>query len=115
MTSIHISNDDVLLHQMVETIVREAASETIIFFGSRVRGYARPDSDVDLLVVETEPFSPQRSRRKEAARLYMALRGLAVSKDILLYSREEFDRWKNSINHVVGKAHREGRVLHGRS
>lgn len=65
-----------------------------------------------------EPFSPQRSRRKEAARLYMALRGLAlrglaVCKDILLYSRDEFEHWKHSLNHVVGRAHREGRVLYG--
>lgn len=110
-----LSNEEVLLRQMVETIVSEVAPETIILFGSRARGDARPDSDVDLLVVETEPFSPQRSRRKEAARLYMALRGLAVSKDILLYSRDEFERWKNSLNHVVGRAYREGRVLHGRS
>ncbi|MDP2783019.1 MAG: nucleotidyltransferase domain-containing protein [Sulfurimicrobium sp.] len=99
---------------MVEAIVREAAPETIILFGSRARGDAQPDSDVDLLVVEREPFSPQRSRSKEAARLYMALRGLAVSKDILLYRRDEFDHWKNSLNHVVGRAHREGRVLYGR-
>jgi hypothetical protein len=65
-------------------------------------------------ISQTEPFSPQRSRRKEAARLYMALRGLAVSKDILLYSRDEFEHWKNSPNHVVGRAHREGRLLHAR-
>ena len=114
MTPTHSSNDEALLHQMVETIVREVSPERIILFGSRARGDARADSDVDLLVVETEPFSPQRSRRKEAARLYMALRGLAISKDILLYSRDEFERWKNSLNHVVGRAHREGRVLHGR-
>lgn len=107
------SNEAVLLQQMVQTIINEVAPETIILFGSRARGDARSDSDVDLLVVETEPFSPQRSRRKEAARLYMALRNLGVSKDILLYSREEFERWKDSLNHVVGRAHREGRVLHG--
>ena len=109
------SDEESLLRSMVNTIVSEVAPETIILFGSRARGDARPDSDVDLLVVETEPFSPQRSRRKEAARLYMALRGMAVSKDILLYSREEFDHFKNSLNHVVGRAHREGRLLHGRS
>lgn len=107
------SDEESLLRQMVSTIVSEVSPETIILFGSRARGDARPDSDVDLLVVETEPFSPQRSRWKEAARLYMALRNLGVSKDILLYSREEFEHWKNSLNHVVGRAHREGRVLHG--
>jgi predicted nucleotidyltransferase len=112
----YINNDEeILLQKMVDTIVSEVAPEAIILFGSRARGDAHVDSDVDLIVVETEPFSPQRSRRKEAARLYMALRDLAVSKDILLYSRDEFDHWKNSLNHVVGRAHREGRVLHGRS
>ena len=114
MTQIHSSNDETLLQKMVETIVREVSPETIILFGSRARGDARSDSDIDLLVVEKEPFSPQRSRRKEAARLYMALMDTEISKDILLYSRDEFDRWKNSLSHVVGRAHREGKVLHGR-
>lgn len=107
-------DEENLLRQMVQTIINEVAPETIILFGSRARDNARADSDVDLLVVESEPFSPQRSRRKEAARLYMALRGLAVAKDILLYNRDEFERWKNSLNHLVGRAHREGRVLHAR-
>lgn len=86
MTETHFNNEEALLHQMVETIVREVAPETIILFGSRARGDARPDSDVDLLVVETEPFSPQRSRRKEAARLYMALRELVITKVPLIMS-----------------------------
>jgi len=68
------SNEEMLLHEMVQTIIKEVSPETIILFGSRDRGDMRRDSDVNLLVVETEPFSPQRSRRKEAARLYMALR-----------------------------------------
>jgi len=109
-----LSNDEVLLQQMVQTIINEVAPEAIILFGSRARGEARADSDVDLLVIEKEPFSPQRSRRKEVARLQMALRNLPFSKDILLYSRDEFEHWRNSLNHLVGRAGREGRVLHGR-
>ncbi|WP_374565294.1 nucleotidyltransferase domain-containing protein [Nitrosomonas sp.] len=115
MTSpIDTTNEKILLQQMVDTIVREVSPEAIILFGSRARGDARADSDIDLLIVETEPFSPQRSRRKEAARLYIALKGLNISKDILLYSRDEFEQWKNSTNHVIGRAIREGKVLHGR-
>lgn len=45
-------------------------------------------------------------------RLYIALKGLNVSKDILLYSREEFDHWKSSTNHVIDRAVREGKVLY---
>lgn len=114
INSINTSNEEALLQQMVDAIVREVSPEAIILFGSRARGDARADSDIDLLIVETEPFSPQRSRRKEAARLYIALKELNISKDILLYSRDEFDHWKNSTSHVIGRAIREGKVLHGR-
>lgn len=108
------SKEDSLIREMVDTIVREADPDTVILFGSRARGNARADSDVDLLIVEREPFGPQRSRRQETARLYLALRKLAVPKDLLLYSRDEFERFKDSAHHIVGRAQREGRVLHER-
>jgi predicted nucleotidyltransferase len=116
VTSRHAEDaaEENLLQQMVEVIVRERSPEAIILFGSRARGNARADSDVDLLVIEKEPFSLQRSRRKGMAHLQMALRALPLSKDILLYSRDEFEHWRNSLNHLAGRANREGRVLHGR-
>jgi predicted nucleotidyltransferase len=108
------TDEESLLRQMVDVIVREISPEAIVLFGSRARGDAHADSDVDLLVIEKEPFSLQRSRRKGVARLQMALRKLPLSKDILLYSRDEFEHWRNSMNHLAGRAGREGRVLHGR-
>ncbi|MBV5322563.1 MAG: nucleotidyltransferase domain-containing protein [Ilumatobacteraceae bacterium] len=102
------------IDQMVSIIVNEVDPETVILFGSHARGDARPDSDVDLMVIEQAPFSAQRSRRAETARLSMALRDFPFAKDVLLYSREEFDYWKDSPNHVVGRAQREGKVLHVR-
>ncbi len=107
-------DENQLLQEMVEVIVREVDPEAIILFGSRARGDARPDSDVDLLVVESEPFSVQRSRRLETMKLYRALMNWPISKDLLVYSRDEFDKWKASLNHVVGRASREGRILHER-
>lgn len=106
------TNEDALLRRMVEVIVREVDPETIILFGSRARGDAQPGSDVDLLVIEKEPFSPQRSRRMEAARLYRQLAGFGVAKDLLLYSRDEVSQLAGSLNHVVGRAMREGRLLY---
>ncbi len=109
------SNEDSLILEMVDMIVREADPDRVILFGSRARGDARADSDVDLLIVEREPFNPQRSRRQETARLYLALRKLAIPKDLLLYSRDEFEQLKDSAHHIVGRAQREGRVLHVRA
>lgn len=45
-----------VLQEMVNVIIAEVDPEQIILFGSRARGEARPDSDVDLLVIEREPF-----------------------------------------------------------
>jgi predicted nucleotidyltransferase len=109
------SEEDSLIRQIVEVIVREADPDAVILFGSRARGEARPESDVDLLIIERAPFGPQHSRRQETARLYLALRKLAVSKDLLLYSRDEFERFKDSSHHVIGRARREGQVLHARA
>ena len=101
-----------LLRDIVDIIIREADPEQIILFGSRARGDACPDSDVDLLIIESEPFTAQRSRRKEAGRLWLALANIEISKDLLLYSRDEVEVLKDSLNHVVGRALREGKVLH---
>ena len=64
---------DALLDRMIRTLVAEADPEQVILFGSRARGDARPDSDVDLLVVESEPFGAGRCRHAETVRLCQAL------------------------------------------
>jgi len=48
-------------------------------------------------------------------RLWRALAGFNVPKDILVYSRDEAERWRHSLNHVVARAQREGKVLYERS
>ena len=105
---------DQILPKMVETIVTEVDPEQVILFGSHARGDASEDSDIDLIVVETEPFDKNRDRGAEAVRLWRALAGFAVSKDILVYSRDEVEYWRDSLNHVLARALREGRVLYER-
>ena len=103
---------DALLDRMVQAIVDEVDPEQVILFGSRGRGEERENSDVDLIVVEAEPFGPGRSRHKELVRLYHALAGFHVPADILIYSHEDVAYWRDSLNHVLARALREGKVLH---
>ena len=103
-----------VLDRMVQKIVEEVDPEQVILFGSHARGDARAESDVDLVVVESEPFGQERSRRQETARLYRSLAGFGVAKDILLYSRDEVEYWRDSLNHVLARALREGRALYER-
>ena len=105
---------DNLIGQMVQAIVDEVDPEQVILFGSRGRGDERQDSDVDLVVLETEPFGPKRSRHKEMVKLYHAVAGFPVATDVLVYSRDEVDYWRDSLNHVLARALREGRVLYER-
>ncbi|MBN1506257.1 MAG: nucleotidyltransferase domain-containing protein [Sedimentisphaerales bacterium] len=107
-----VTISDELIDRMAQRIVREVDPEKIVLFGSWARGEASEQSDVDLLVVEREPFGPNRSRRQEAVRIWQCLYEFRVPKDILVYSIDELDRWKGSSYHVVGRALKEGKVLY---
>ena len=106
---------DELLERMVQAIVDEVDPEQVILFGSRARGEERETSDVDLIVIEAEPFGPERSKHKEMLRLYKAVREIRVPKDVLVFSNEDVEYWRDSLNHVLARALREGKVLHERS
>ena len=88
-----------------------ASPEQIILFGSHARGEAGPESDLDLLVVESGTFDQTRSRRSELVRLWKALAHFMVAKDILVYNKEKVERWRGSVNHVIANALREGKVI----
>lgn len=105
---------DEILRDMVKVIVDEVDPEQVILFGSHARGDASADSDVDFVVIESSPFGAGRDRRLEAARLWRALADFDVPKDILLYSGDEAEYWCDSINHVLARALREGKILYER-
>ena len=106
--------DDALLQRMTAALVEAADPEQVILFGSHARGEAGPESDIDLIVVEAEPFGPERNVRLEEARLRRALPSFDVSVDILVFSRDDVDYWRDSLNHVLARALREGKVLYER-
>ncbi|OGG47140.1 MAG: DNA polymerase III subunit beta [Candidatus Handelsmanbacteria bacterium RIFCSPLOWO2_12_FULL_64_10] len=106
---------ETLLREMTEAIVEAVNPQRIVLFGSHARDQAGPDSDLDLLVVEDHPFGPDRSRRQEMARIRKALSSFRIPKDILVYSADEVEKWRNSLNHVVSHSLREGKLLYERS
>lgn len=103
---------DELLKEMTDTIVREVKPRRIILFGSYARGDARPDSDLDFLVVEDGPFDARRSRRAEMTRLWELFFDYFIPMDFLVFTPEEVEKWKEAKNHVIAHALREGRVLY---
>lgn len=79
----------------------------VYLFGSYARGEAGPHSDLDFLVVEPEVTQ----RRREMARLRVALPDLNAPVDVLVCSEEEARFWEASRTHVVGVALAEGRLV----
>src|SRR5437867_10344737 len=111
--SAQATNESGLLQQIVDALREAGQPERVMLFGSRARGDARPDSDFDLLIVQ--PAQPGSSRWQELRRLRQALRRFPIAKDLLLFRPAEFEYWRESLNHVVGRSLRAGRLLYERS
>lgn len=98
-----------LIEEAGRRLTAAAPDADIILFGSRARGEARPDSDLDLLVIE-----PDFARRgEEYGRLRKELRGLEVAIDLVIYRRREADEWGGVPGSFLHRALGEGRVLAG--
>jgi uncharacterized protein len=78
-----------------------------VLFGSRARGDAREDSDLDFLVIEEHLDS----KLGEMVRLRDALPPLGVPVDVVVVSEEEVARREPVPSTLVHRALREGRIL----
>lgn len=96
--------------EMVRRLVEAFRPERIYLFGSHARGEETPDSDFDLLLVVRESSLPRYRRDQEAFR---ALNGVGVSKDIVVFTREEFDRKRKVVCSLPAMVEREGVLLYG--
>jgi len=95
---------------IVRCLVEAAQPEKIILFGSRARGDARPNSDFDVLVIK-ESDEP---RYRRDAPLYVALAGLDVPVDVMVYTPEEIREWSEVPMAFITTAVREGKVVYER-
>jgi predicted nucleotidyltransferase len=91
------------------------APQQILLFGSRARGEERPDSDIDLLVVMPQERLTPQERQLTLRALRAALRPLRlpVDVDLVVVGQEDARQLAGSRWHVVARALREGRELHG--
>jgi uncharacterized protein len=93
---------------MVERIVERFHPVRIVLFGSHARGDAKPDSDIDLLVV----FPEIANKYEAAVDVGSVLDDLPAPKDIVVTTPEEIARRGDMLGEVLRPALREGKVLY---
>ena len=98
---------------VAESVRRLRASlqaERIYLFGSHARDEADEDSDYDFLVAVRDSPLPRYKREQQAFR---ALCGVGIAKDVVVFTREEFDRGVAVVSSLPATVVREGRLLYG--
>jgi predicted nucleotidyltransferase len=106
--------DASLVESLRDAVLRQLNPLLVVLFGSQANGTANVDSDIDLLVIDDQPFSADRSRRRIAGNIRRSLPADPHPVDVLLFDATELRRWRGTTNHVIARALREGVVLYER-
>jgi predicted nucleotidyltransferase len=96
---------------MTQALVDAFNPERIYLFGSFARDDATPDSDYDLMVVLADSDQPQYKRSQRA---HAALARFTTAKDILVWTRDEFDGDLHLAASLPATILREGVLLYAK-
>ncbi len=99
--------EDAILQRAL-TLLFEAVpgGSQVILFGSHATGRSRPDSDYDFLVIEPEV----NNRFDEMARLSALLGSAMIPADVVVVSRDAFERAQDDPNSLAARASKGGKV-----
>ena len=109
ITNPEILERDSKLAELVRRLVVAYQPECLYLFGSRGRNHGEPDSDYDLLMILPKLEAPAYRIAQQAHSLVW---GLGISADILVWSREGFDRRLPFKASLPATVMREGMLLH---
>ena len=99
---------DQLLAEVVRRIPTIGAPVKIVLFGSHAKGTARPDSDLDLLIIEESDLP----RYRRSGRYRRVLCGVFPAKDIVVWTPQEVEGWRAVPNAFISTVLAEGKLLY---
>lgn len=97
-----------VLDDAVRRILSVVKPRRIILFGSAARGNMGPHSDLDFLVVMPDGVH----RRRTSAEIFKALRGLSLSKDVIVVTEQDVEQFGDNPSLIIRPAFSEGKELY---
>jgi len=103
--------DEKLLEEIVKRILDVVNPCKLILFGSWAYGRPHRGSDLDILVVIEDNIE---SRYDMMVKLYGGLRGIHISKDIVVATLSQIEEWKNVPQAFITTIVKKGKVIYER-
>jgi predicted nucleotidyltransferase len=100
---------DEIIQEIKNRIVKGVHPEKIILFGSYAYGNPTKDSDLDLLVI----LPTEEPMHRRVTRIRKLLRDINVPKEIIVYTPQEVEKWKNASVAFITSIIRNGKVIYG--
>ncbi len=100
---------DPVVERLVQRIVEEIRPRQVFLFGSRAKGSAQPDSDIDLLLIYDGPLS-KRDVQRQAHRLF---EDDYVPMDIFVLTSTEMDNLRPVANTLAREVAETGVLYYG--
>jgi len=101
-----------LIEEVKNRLVKVYNPVEIYLFGSYAWGSPDEESDLDLLIVVDKSSERSFDRLRPGQR---ALFGLGVSKDMIVYTKDEFERYASNVTTLCHKIKKDGKVLYARA
>ena len=100
------------IEEVKNRLVKTYNPLAIYLFGSYAWGHPTKDSDLDLMIVVEKSDKRSFDRPRPGQR---ALFGLGISKDLIVYTKDEFELISGDVTTLGYKIKHEGKVLYERS
>jgi predicted nucleotidyltransferase len=100
---------DPIVERAVQVIAEAIHPQKIILFGSRARGTARPDSDLDLVII----YGGEKSKRQIKLDIHRLLEPASFPLDLFVLSPDEMRRQRHVANTLAREVSERGVTVYG--
>ncbi|HEX4959303.1 MAG TPA: nucleotidyltransferase domain-containing protein [Thermoanaerobaculia bacterium] len=102
-------SSDPVVERVVKVIAEAIHPQKIILFGSRAMGTARPDSDLDLVII----YAGEKSKRQVKLDIHRSMGSESLPMDLFVLSPEEMLRQRHVANTLAREVAERGVTVYG--